>query len=442
MVERVQTDGNDERRPKRMPETAIATGIRPNPEARWASYALLGAIVVALTASFFPAWQWSSESWFRIGFGGGGTNEGYSPGPLIPLMVLLMLSTHLRRLRPTPELGDRDMFHAAFVRVLVPIATGVLKLADAVTGKTRSRDELEALAYTHRAIAVWVAWGVLGGAMSGVLYVDYHTGYAAYHRVTSVVGPILLFVNITVFCAAVLYVAWRTYYADKRAPAAAASSVGQIAGYGLLVFFLVFQFAAVRGDTHRLSVVAFLGCLVSLVWYFYGWRVARIFVFPLAFMVFTLPMEWIEDKFGLPAQMLATKASVGIMEFIGVKVQMTNLTAFKILRQAGDVDFAVAAPCSGLKSLVALTAIAATYAYLTQRQLWKIVVMTCIFGPIIAIIANIVRLVAVGIIAQFYGRPSAMWVHDHALPIYILAILLLMGVDKLLNAKWLKIENF
>jgi exosortase len=191
----------------------------------------------------------------------------------------------------------------------------------------------------------------------------------------------------------------------------------------------------------RLSIVAFLGCVIALVWYFYGWRAARVVIFPLAFMIFTLPMEWVEDKFGLPAQIFATKHSVAIMRFLGIHIQMMARTGIKILGRAGPVDFSVAAPCSGLKSLVALTAISATYGYVTQKSFGKMVaIMAC--GPIIAVISNIIRLVAVGVTAQYWGRGPAMAVHDHALPIYILGILLLMAVDKLINSKWLKIEDF
>ena len=60
MIERVQTSGSDDGRPRRMPETGAH--IETHLKAQWRSYALLGAIVAALTASFFPAWVWSSVS--------------------------------------------------------------------------------------------------------------------------------------------------------------------------------------------------------------------------------------------------------------------------------------------------------------------------------------------------------------------------------------------
>ena len=247
---------------------------------------------------------------------------------------------------------------------------------------------------------------------------------------------------MVVFGAAVFYAAWRASWVVGEANPAPARWTSYGGGLALLAFFLLLHFAAVRGgEFPQISMVSFLGSLVALFWYFYGWRVARLFIFPLAFMIFTLPMEWIEDRFGLPAQMFATKHSVSIMGFLGIEVEMIGQTSFKVIKAGMPIDFNVAAPCSGLKSLVALTAISATYGYLTQKTVPKmIIIMAC--GPFIAILTNLVRLVAVGVVAQFWGQKWAMEVHDRALPIYILGILLLMAIDKVINSKWLRIEDF
>jgi len=402
-------------------------------EQAW-SYLLLGALLAVLAVSFRSAWEWSSESWFRIGLTGG-SNASYSPGPLIPVMVLLMLGTRLKRLPVRPEVAKRDWFYAAYQTFLLPAITAVSKAWHRFRNISADPQEQQAWAHKHRATSVWVVWGVLAVALALSL---------SGARSTPILKPIglsLLFVHVMVFSAAVLYVAWRIFQCDEKAQVSARGWLMQAQGLVLVLLCLMLHFAAVRGQMDRLSIISFLGCLVGIIWYFYSWRVARIFLFPLAFMIFTLPMEWIEDRFGLPAQIFATKHSVNIMSFLGVQVQMIGLTSFKILKGATPIDFSVAAPCSGLKSLVALTAISATYAYVTQKTHPKMLVIMA-FGPAIAIVTNMVRLVAVGVVAQFWGRGSAMAVHDNALPIYILGILLLLGIDKLINSKWLKIEDF
>ncbi len=404
------------------------------------SYLLLGVLLTALAVSFYRAWDWSSESWFRIGLAGG-TNAGYSPGPLIPVLVLFMIGTRLRRLPPTPEIAKQDWFNAAFEAILWPAMTGVIRVWHRIRNISMSPEAQKAKAYEYRTYGVWVVWGILAAALALSLHLASYSKYARWHFMAKPVAPALLFLHVVIFSAAIFYVAWRIFHADEKARALSVRWTSQAAGIALLLFFLLFHFAAIRGDMLRLSIVSFLGCLVGLIWLFYGWRVARIFLFPLAFMIFTLPMEWIEDRLGLPAQIFATKSSVNIMDFLGVKVAMIGKTSFEILRESKSVDFSVAAPCSGLKSLVALTAISATYAYMTQKTMPKMVaIMLC--GPFIAVLTNIVRLVAVGVTAQFWGRGPAMAVHDRALPIYILGILLLMAIDKLVNSKWLRIEDF
>ena len=400
---------------------------------RW-SYLLLGILLVLLTWSFFSAWAWSSESWFRIGIAGGG-NSAYSPGALIPLLVLLMIGAQLRRLPPTPGVAKHDWFNAAFEAWLWPVMTAMVRRWHHVRGIEMTEAERRQTAYKYRAVGVWALWGVLAGAMALVLTAAWKQ--PAFRPP----GLFLLFVNVLVFSAAVLYVGWRRFNTDPQAQAAARRWTSQAAGLAILVLCLVLHFAAVRSDFNRISIMAFLGCLLGMLWYFYGWRVARCFIFPLAFMIFTLPMEWIEDRFGITAQMFATRHSVSIMGFLGIHVEKVAETSFNILKANEVIRFNIAAPCSGLKSLVALSAISATYGYLTQKTMPKmLLVMAC--GPALAVVANVIRLVGVGVVAQFSGRGWAMFFHDHALPIYILAILLLMGLDKLINSKWLRIEDF
>ncbi len=403
-------------------------------QAQLGNYLLLGVLLAALTASFFDAWAYSSVWWFRVG-ARGANNTSYSPGPLIPVMVLLMLSKRLRDIRDGSGTPKKDWFKAAFEAVLWPVVTRIVEAWHRLRNISSTPEARREQAYKYRAYAVWAVWAVLAAGLAASL------NYRFKHAILQPTGDVLLFVHVVVLSAAVFYVAWRIFHSDEQMRTAASGRAGQVAGCALLLFFLVVHFAAVRGQLYRISVMAFLGCLLALLWFFYGWRVARIFLFPLAFMVFTLPMEWIEDRFGLPAQMFATRHSVNIMAFLGLKVNLIGKTSFEVLKGGTSIDFSVDAPCSGLKSLVALTAISATYGYMTQKTVPKmIIIMAC--GPLIAVLTNIIRLVTVGAVAQFWGRSPAMAVHDHALPIYILAILLLMAIDKLINSKWLKIEDF
>jgi exosortase len=401
-----------------------------------ASYALLGVLLAMLTASFYPEWYRCSESWFF-----GGSNALYSPGPLVPILVLLMLSARLRRLKPTPELGSEDLFHTAYMRVVHPVVVRAVSLWYSFRGVHKNGEEIGQLAYDKRAIAAWAVWLAGAGAAAAALYYGRQAALGDPGRVLKSISHVLFAVQITLFGAAVAYVGWRLCRADEKAQRSARSPVQAILGALVLVLALGAHFGGVRGTMWQLSIIAFTGCLIGLVWMFHGWRVVRVLIFPLAFMVLTLPMHWVEAQIGLPAQIFATKYSVAVMRFLGLNVEIIGRTAFDVIRAGEHINFDVDAPCSGLKSLVALTAVSATYGYLTQKTTLKmLIVMAC--GPFLAIITNIARLVAVGVTAHLFTRSSAMWVHDHALPIYVLAVLLLMLIDKLLNSKWLKIEDF
>jgi exosortase len=210
-------------------------------------------------------------------------------------------------------------------------------------------------------------------------------------------------------------------------------------GLALVLFSLAVHFLAVRGDLPRASIVAYVALLFAIIWYAFGWRTARRLAFPYAMLLFMVPVEFIDETLGVPLRLMATQASVGLMRMVGLEVVQTG-NWFAI----GSMEFAVDAPCSGLKSLIALTALGATFAYVTQPTFVKKLLLAACAIPI-AILTNIARLACIGIFSQLVTREFAISVfHDHAAVfLYILAILIFMSLDKkVFQAEWFKVKNF
>ncbi|MFO1520482.1 MAG: archaeosortase/exosortase family protein [Kiritimatiellia bacterium] len=76
--------------------------------------------------------------------------------------------------------------------------------------------------------------------------------------------------------------------------------------------------------------------------------------------------------------------------------------------------YSVEDACSGLRSLLALTAIAAVYAYLTQKSLWRKWALFLASIPI-AIVGNVVRITTVVVVDQGFSRNLAGGLyHDYS----------------------------
>lgn len=210
-------------------------------------------------------------------------------------------------------------------------------------------------------------------------------------------------------------------------------------GMALLLFSLAIHFLALRGDIPRASIVAYVSLLFGIAWYLHGWSVVKTLLFPFGMLLFMVPMEFIDETLGVPLRLLATNLSVFLMRMVGLTVVQTG-NWFAI----GSMEFTVDAPCSGLKSLIALTALGATFAYVTQPTFFKKLLLASCAIPI-AIMANVVRLSCVGIFAHLISKEFAVTVfHDHAAVfLYVLAILIFMSLDKkVFQAEWFRVKNF
>jgi exosortase len=102
----------------------------------------------------------------------------------------------------------------------------------------------------------------------------------------------------------------------------------------------------------------------------------------------------------------------------------------------GDPNAAleVADPCSGIRSLVMLTALASLYGYLTLHQQWKKWLLFALAAPL-AVAANVVRITTVAMIEKAFGTGPALTVyHDWSgFIVFAVAVVLLVSVSLLMS---------
>ena len=98
--------------------------------------------------------------------------------------------------------------------------------------------------------------------------------------------------------------------------------------------------------------------LSGVVFLFFGTKAMRSIVFPLCFLIFMIPLPFIQE-IGFYLQTISVHSSAWLLTVVGFSV--TTVGPEIHLR---DAIFTIGLPCSGINTLIALLALAAVYVYL------------------------------------------------------------------------------
>lgn len=202
-------------------------------------------------------------------------------------------------------------------------------------------------------------------------------------------------------------------------------------GIGLTGAALVLYWAGVQGQQTRLTLLSLVMLLWSIPFAFWGWGVARQLVFPAGYLLFCIPMSFL-DALTFPLRLFASAASAGILNALGIATVRTGTALM-----ADGFNFEIADPCSGLRSVLAMTALAAAYAHFTQKSRPKQLLLFLSAFPL-AVAGNMVRIVMIGVVARLFGQERAIgFYHDYSgYVFFIAATSLMLGVGTLINHDW------
>jgi exosortase len=170
--------------------------------------------------------------------------------------------------------------------------------------------------------------------------------------------------------------------------------------------------------------------IAGLVWFVLGRKALQVCSFPIAFLIFMIP---------LPAIVLNAVAFP--LQLFAAQVATTCLIALEIpvLREGNLIFLAsstleVAEACSGIRSLLSLLALGTVYAYFTESVMWKRWVLVVAAVPV-AIAANVFRVAGTGILAQYFGEDAAQgFYHEFSgWLVFVVAFVLFLGIATLLR---------
>lgn len=223
-----------------------------------------------------------------------------------------------------------------------------------------------------------------------------------------------------------LYVLWQ----ERRK---IVESLGKPSVIGLLFVLpsLFVGFLGIRGLQVRFEILGFIGLLFGLTWTFFGRRTVGSAIFPIGFLLFCMPLHSYLDLVTIHLRLLAVSIAAGTLQGCGVEIvrQGTMLAS-----PTGAFAIDIAEPCSGLRSLFAMMALTAGYAYFTQPTWFRRGLLFALSIPI-AILGNVSRIFSIVIVAATCSADFATgFYHDYSgYLVFLVAILLMVATGGLIT---------
>lgn len=170
--------------------------------------------------------------------------------------------------------------------------------------------------------------------------------------------------------------------------------------------------------------------LSGIILYLYGEELFKKIAFPLAFLVFMIPLPLVViNKLSLQLKMFAAEMATVVLN----NMRIPAIRDGSIIRMR-HANVIVDDVCSGLRSLISLTALGSIFAYWLKDAMWKKILLFLSTIPI-AIVTNMCRVVLLASISEIWGTEYADGlVHDMTgFMVFALAFIMLYAVGKLLE---------
>jgi exosortase len=174
-------------------------------------------------------------------------------------------------------------------------------------------------------------------------------------------------------------------------------------GMIVVLFSLALLFLGSLGAELSLTRISIVVTICGLIVYFAGWQLLKALAFPLAFLLFAIPIPAVVyNEIVFPLQFIASRFATRILE---------GLNLFPIMREGNvlvlpHMRLEVVEACSGIRSLMSLLALAAGYGYVVERSNFVRWFLVLAMVPL-AIISNGTRVMITALMANYIGPQAA-----------------------------------
>ncbi len=202
-------------------------------------------------------------------------------------------------------------------------------------------------------------------------------------------------------------------------------------GMVIVAFSLGLLFLGSLGAELSLARLSMLGTLCGLIVYFLGGAMLRAMTFPMAFLLFAIPIPTVVyNEIVFPLQFIASKFATRVLELLNL---------FPIMREGNvlilpHMRLEVVEACSGIRSLMSLLALAAGYGYLVEKNVAVRWFMVLAMVPL-AIVSNGMRIMITAVMANYIGPKAAEgFMHEFSgWVIFVVATVLFLALHSVIT---------
>ncbi len=212
------------------------------------------------------------------------------------------------------------------------------------------------------------------------------------------------------------------------------TKIQRVPDYRGLILIFIGLFVLVVSSTLRIYFSAAFSMpivLVGLVMLFGGNSLLKALSFPLAFTLFMIPLpEVVITNISFNMKIFAAQIATHVLNN---NLRMPAVREGSLIKMRSAYVM-VDDVCSGLRSLISLTALGSVFAYWLKGAWWKRLLLFASTIPI-AIITNVVRIIFLSAVSEIWGPQYASgFLHDlSGFLVFGLAFLLLFAVSKLIE---------
>jgi exosortase len=228
-----------------------------------------------------------------------------------------------------------------------------------------------------------------------------------------------------------LFIVWQ-----RRNALSKIKMAGNVLGLWIVAACLLVHIVSASLRVYFLSGFTLIPIIYGLVLFFFGKEMVRKLTFPILFLFTMVPLPLaVIGTLTVKLKLLATQLSVFTLNNIGFRCIQDG----SVIRMPASF-IEVAAPCSGLRSIISLVTLGLLFAYSMKTSLLKKTILFLSSIPI-AIATNVMRITIVAIVNDLYGGEVAMGVfHDFTgYMVFVAAFLGLFGIAKMIGVKQIEI---
>lgn len=198
---------------------------------------------------------------------------------------------------------------------------------------------------------------------------------------------------------------------EYRAARLDQSPGNKLLGYSALALFLLAYLVFGITGILELQVFAMYAALIAVAYLIVGAAILRACWFPILYLAFALPPpDTVVAVITQPVKIAISQAAVTVLYEVGYPVASSG-----VVIQIAQFELLVAAACSGLNSLISLSAICLFYVYLRRRDDVRTLIIMSLAAVPVAVLANFIRVIALIMLTYYQGESIAQgFLHDFA----------------------------